>query len=101
MPYNGHFSYNGQSVRLNAPDKIGVYYCGYLNYSNQLIPLYIGRAIGIGVTLKSRLLDHLREDRWPDVTHFGYNVCLTKQEAESLERSEINEHKPKYNDQLK
>ena len=99
--YRGSYNYNKYTVPINAPEEIGVYYCGKLNSNNSLIPLYIGRAMGENVTIKSRLLDHLSKDYWPDVTHFGYVVCQTPREAEIFEASEINDFKPKYNVQGK
>lgn len=98
--YSGHHGYDKWSVTSKAPDNIGVYYCGVLNFKG-LIPLYIGRAIGENVTIKSRLLDHVRDDNWPEVTHFGYQICTTVKEAEDLEASEIASWKPKYNKQGK
>ncbi len=95
--YIGHFLYNSINVSASAPKLQGVYYCGGLNPQNQLVPLYIGRAKGIVVTINSRLCDHLRNDNWPEVTHFGYVTCSTDQEAEALEAAEINTYKPRYN----
>jgi excinuclease UvrABC nuclease subunit len=96
--YQGHYSFNSNSVSNNAPESWGVYYCGYLNQDNILITLYVGRAAGEGVNIKSRLLDHLRENKWPDVTHFGYKECTTQQEAINLETNEIKRlNQPKYN----
>lgn len=97
--YTGHYQYNSSSVTNNAPDKTGVYYCGHLNSEGSLIPDYIGRAMGEGVTIQSRLADHLREDYWPDATHFGYQICTTKSETEAHEAEEIAKYKPKYNTQ--
>ena len=97
--YVGHYLYNQLSVSNNAPDSMGVYYCGVLNQENKLIIYYIGRAMGDGVTIKSRLFDHLRNDNWSDVTYFGHQVCTTKQEAEDFEKEEIAKYKPKYNEQ--
>jgi len=99
--YKGQYPYNVISVKNNAPDSIGVYYCGYPNASNVLIVHYVGRAMGDGVSISSRLLDHLREDNWSDTSHFGFRVCSTKEEAENLEAAEINRLKPKYNTQGK
>ncbi len=76
---------------------MGVYYCGYVNAQNVLEVLYVGRALGIGVSVKSRLLDHFRDDNWPGVTHFGFHACTTWQEAENLEAAEIKRLQPKYN----
>lgn len=99
--YQGHYQYNKVSVNTNAPENMGVYYCGYVAANNILITHYVGRAKGDGVSIRSRLLDHLSQDNWPDVSRFGYRVCTTKKEAEDLEASEIQRIKPKYNTQGK
>lgn len=99
--YTGHYLFNGRSVSENAPNSIGVYYCGKLNENGNLVPLDIGRAKGENVSIRSRLSDHLRDDYWPDVTHFGYVICTTMKEAEEYEMSEIKKYKPKYNVQWK
>ena len=95
--YYGRYSYNSNSISQNAPDKIGVYYCGYIGESGKLSTLYVGGAAGDGVTIKSRLFDHLNNDRCPDVSHFGFHVCDTKSEAIDLEAKEIARLKAKYN----
>lgn len=97
--YTGHYAYNRQSIGTNAPEDHGVYYCGYPNSKNALVILYVGRAVGDGVTIRSRLYDHLRDDNWSDVTHFGYAICSTVQEAKDFEESEIEKYKPRYNTQ--
>ncbi len=95
--YYGHYSYNSKSISHNAADKIGVYYCGYVNENNRLSTLYVGRAAGDTDSIKSRLSDHLNNNRWPDVSHFGFYICDTKSEATDLEAKEIARLKPKYN----
>jgi len=95
--YRGHFSFNHNSISQNAADDHGVYYCGYIDTENKLQPLYIGRAIGDYVSIKSRLLEHYADRKWPDVTSFGFQVCTTKAEAEQLEQDRIKEFQPKYN----
>lgn len=67
---------------------MGVYYCGTRD-KDILRVHYIGRAKGIDVTIRSRLLDHLREGKWDNVTHFGYRICTIKKEAVELEDEEI------------
>jgi excinuclease UvrABC nuclease subunit len=99
--YKGNFAYNKFSVQISAPECMGVYYCGKPGSNGGLFPLYIGRAKGDGVSIRSRLLDHIRDDYWPDATLFGYHVCTTKTEAENLEAQEIRKYNPKYNTQLK
>lgn len=99
--YQGQYRYNKISVTTNAPEEIGVYYCGQINENNSLITHYVGRAKGEGVSIYSRLLDHLRQENWFDVSYFGYQICTTKKETEDLEASEIQRLKPKYNTQGK
>ncbi|MCX6113169.1 MAG: hypothetical protein NTY22_07830 [Proteobacteria bacterium] len=92
------YKYHKETVSNDAPDKIGVYYCGELDHLGNLIPHYIGRALGDEVTVKSRLLDHLRNDtHWKDATHFHYVLTNSAQETERLEAEEIKRCKPKYN----
>jgi hypothetical protein len=79
---------------------IGVYYCGVLAPGGKLTLYYIGSAVGED-GIRGRLLDHLGEDKWHDVTHFGYHVCDTEKEALDHEASEIFKYKPKYNTQGK
>lgn len=100
-PYKGNYQYNIMSVIINAPAEMGVYYCCYMNYQNEPFALYVGRAKGDGVSIRSRLLDHLRSDHWPAVTHFGFKICTTKKEAEDLEVKEIKRLKPDYNERGK
>lgn len=95
--YKGNYPYNEINILTLAPQSQGVYYCGWQNSNNQLFPLYVGRAMGIGVTINNRLLDHKRNENWPDVTHFGYILCSTDQEAITLEKNEILRCQPKYN----
>ncbi|TSC89217.1 MAG: hypothetical protein G01um10143_598 [Parcubacteria group bacterium Gr01-1014_3] len=94
--YSGHYSYNDDTVRNLNSYHIGVYYCGLITTDGGLIPLYIGRAVSED-GIRGRLLDHLRGDYWPGVTHFGYHLCDNAQEAEDFEASEISRYKPKYN----
>ncbi len=97
--YKGNYQYSEISILISAPKEIGVYYVGILNREGELWPFYIGRAMGEGVTIKSRILDHLRENKWLDITHFGYQICSNKQEVEILEKKQILKYKPKYNKQ--
>ena len=94
--YAGSYPYNKDSITRYASDKLGVYYVGYLKGDN-LVTMYVGRAAGNGVSIKSRLLNHLSQDYWPEVSSFGFSVCDTKTEAENLEAQEINRLKPPYN----
>lgn len=97
--YQGHYTFSEEIVSNWNSTTMGVYYCGFLNEKG-LWPLYIG--IGVGERgMRGRLLDHLREDYWPDATHFGYHLCDTEKEAENWEREEIFRYKPKYNKQGK
>ena len=99
-PYQGNYSYNQKVIGDWNNSQIGVYYCGYVLSNGNLSPLYIGRGVGQD-GIKGRLLQHLSQDNWPDVTHFGYCVCDTVKEAEDLESAEIIKFKPKDNTQGK
>lgn len=97
--YQGNFQFNSQSMQISAPLAWGVYYCGHLNPDGSLNPDYIGRAAGENVSIRSRLNDHLN-DNWTGVTHFGFYVCTTSQEAEQLEAREIARFNPRYNQRI-
>jgi len=84
--YMGNYTYDKQFINLNAPENIGVYYMGTLNNNGSLGTLYVGRAKGNAVSIKSRLLDHINNNEWPDITHFGYVVCTSEAEVEDLEK---------------
>ncbi len=97
--YEGHYQYNEKIVGDWDSTAIGVYYCGYPDNTNgYLSVLYVGKATS-NQGIRGRLLQHLAEDEWQDVTHFGYCVCSTSKEAEDFEISEIERLKPKYNTQ--
>ncbi|TSC76475.1 MAG: hypothetical protein G01um101431_608 [Parcubacteria group bacterium Gr01-1014_31] len=98
--YQGPFLYNDEVISSWNSNAIGVYYCGYLNSREVLITLYVGKGAGEG-GIRNRLLEHLRNEYWPDVTHFGYCVCDTKEDANNFEAVEIARLKPKYNVQGK
>lgn len=97
-PYQGPYSYNQATLGAWNSNAIGVYYVGYVLQNGNLFAHYVGRAVGQG-GIKNRLLQHLNEDKWLDVTHFGYSGCDTEQEAINFESSEILRLKPKYNAQ--
>lgn len=98
--YKGPFQYDETIISDWKSTATGVYYCGYINEEETLIVHYVGKATSEN-GIRGRLLDHLREDDWSDVTHFGYRVCTTAKEAENLEASEIKRLQPKYNTQGK
>lgn len=97
--YKGPYSYNNKTVADWESSPIGVYYCGTPHPTGDVSPLYVGRAIGDG-GIRTRLLQHLAEDKWPDVTHFSYTTCDSSKEAIDLEAAEITRIQPKYNKQL-
>lgn len=97
--YSSISLYNQTSARLSAPESSGVYYCGVLNQNGRLYPYYIGRALGEGVSIRSRLLDHMRVGEWPDVTHFQY-VLLKTEDVTDFEANEIVRFNPKYNQRV-
>jgi hypothetical protein len=95
--YQGDYTYDAKVIGDWNSNAIGVYYCGYINPSNNMLYAhYIGKGTGAG-GMRSRLLDHLREDSWPDVTHFGIRLCSTVKEADEFEVTEIARCQPKYN----
>lgn len=99
--FKGPFSYSEAVIKGWNSSAIGVYYCGALGADNKFRAFYyIGKGTGEG-GMRSRLIDHLSQDSWPDVTHFGYHVCDRADEAESYEAEEIAKYKPRYNTQGK
>ncbi len=98
--FQGPYSFDENTVGKWNSEVIGVYYCGAKTTDGKLTVYYVGRAVGDG-GIRDRLLQHLAEKKWYDVTHFGYEVCGTEQEAINHEASEIFEIKPKYNVQGK
>jgi len=95
--YRGNYIYSQKVISEWDSTAIGVYYCGAPNSPTSLKPvLYIGKGAGEG-GMRARLLDHLENDNWSDVTHFGYRTCDTVKEAEDFEASEIKRCQPKYN----
>jgi excinuclease UvrABC nuclease subunit len=98
--FSGPYSFDKYTVTNWNSTQIGVYYCGFLTAQGTLVCHYVGQAVGEG-GLRGRLLQHLSENKWPDVSHFGYAVCATAAEAVNLEAQEIIRLKPKYNIQGK
>ena len=94
--FKGPYAYTDTVLEPWNSDAIGVYYCGFMTSDGKLSILYIGKGTGDG-GMRKRLLDHLREDYWPDTTHFGFHQCDTIAESESHEIAEIKIYKPKYN----
>ena len=94
--FESHFPYDYQTVSNWGSDAIGVYYLGVPTTDNKLTIYYIGRAVGDG-GMRERILQHLNEDKWRDVTHFGYHQCDTAAEAIDWEAEEIARYNPKYN----
>ena len=62
------YTYNAENVS-RSPDSHGVY---ELYYVDEVV--YIGRASGIGVTIRSRLRDHLGEPGLKDATSYRREV---------------------------
>ena len=98
--FKGLYLFDNNIVNNLNSSVMGVYYCGVKTSEGKLTVYYVGRAIGDdGVC--GRLLQHLSENKWHDVTHFGYEACDTMREAIDHEASEILKYKPKYNTQGK
>ncbi len=98
--YQGHYLYNDEIIGNWNSRAIGVYFCGFLTAQNQLQPVYIGVGTGNG-GMRDRLLCHLRDDYWPEATHFGYHLCDNAEEALRWEAEQILAHQPKYNERGK
>jgi excinuclease UvrABC nuclease subunit len=98
--FKGPYKFDKTTLENWDSNEIGVYYCGVKTNEGKLTIYYIGRAIGEG-GIRDRLLQHLSENKWYDVTHFGYEGCDTSKEAIDHESSEIEKYKPKYNTQGK
>lgn len=98
--YKGPFSFTQEIVGGWDSTAIGVYYCGYLNAKGELVCLYVGQACG-AAGLRGRLLQHLAERKWSNVTHFSYRQCGKVEEAANLESAEIRRIQPYYNIQGK
>ena len=96
--YQGPWAYNQASISTNAPDVKGVYYCGYISPKNTLATLYVGKSEEDSI--KNRLLNHLNQDNWTDVTHFGFKTGETNQEISNFEQQEIVRLNPKYNQKV-
>lgn len=94
--FKGVYRFDDTTVTNWNSTIIGVYYCGVRTEEGKLTIYYVGRAVGDG-GIRGRLLQHLSENKWRDVTHFGYEECSTAQEAINHEASEIEKYKPKYN----
>lgn len=98
--FEGIYTFDNNTVARLNPKIIGVYYCGVKNMEGRLLPYYIGKSVADG-GIRGRLLQHLSEKKWPDVTHFGYVQCDFIKETEQFELTEIARCKPKYNTQGK
>jgi hypothetical protein len=95
-PFQSSYRYDDSVIRNWKSSNIGVYYCGKLGTDGSFITCYVGRAI-CDIGIRGRLLQHLAEEKWSDVTHFGYKVCSTISEAINHEAEEIARLRPKYN----
>lgn len=98
--FNGPYLYNKKIITDWESKVGGVYYCGYKTTENKLVILYVGKAFG-EEGIRGRLLQHINNDSWPDVTHFGYETCSSEMESLEYEATEIKKWKPKYNIQGK
>ncbi len=98
--FNGPYLFDNNTISNWNSTVIGVYYCGSKTPDGKLSVYYIGKSVADG-GIRVRLLQHLSEKKWPDVTHFGYKQCDTSREAEQHELTEIATYKPKYNTQGK
>ena len=98
--FKGPYLFNVTTVTEWNSTAIGVYYCGAKIMDGKLSVYYIGKSVA-DEGMRGRLLQHLSDKKWPDVTHFGYEACDTVSETEKHELAEIAKYKPKYNTQGK
>ncbi|MBI2867450.1 MAG: GIY-YIG nuclease family protein [Chloroflexi bacterium] len=89
MPITGDmYAFNQQNVD-GSPDAHGVY---ALYDSNQAL-IYIGRADGVGVTIRSRLQSHLRGDEGRCTQSAAYYRRESTEAARSREVALLEEYK--------
>lgn len=96
--YQGPFEYSKNVIQNWNNTSGGIYYCGAINQNGGLGVFYVGKAFGDG-GIRNRLLQHINENKWYDVTHFGYVICSNENESLNLELQEIRRLNPKYNTQ--
>ena len=94
--YRGQYRFNTTGIKANAPTSFGVYYCGVPD-GTSMKAYYVGKAARGDSGIQQRLLDHEAENKWSDVTCFGYKATSTAAEADKLEAAEIKRLNPKYN----
>ncbi|OGM97334.1 MAG: hypothetical protein A2735_03120 [Candidatus Yanofskybacteria bacterium RIFCSPHIGHO2_01_FULL_41_21] len=97
-PFKGPYVYSEKIIREWNSTAVGVYYIGAKTPENQLRIFYIGKAVS-GGGIRKRLLEHLTENKWNDVTHFGFHIFKTDniKEIEEFEKEEIAKYNPKHN----
>lgn len=98
--YKGHYDYDKNIISDWNNTQGGIYYLLAKNIFGQFVILYVGKAFG-KEGIRQRLLQHIYNNEWSDITHFGYSVCSSEEEALYLEAGEIHRIKPKYNKLLK
>ncbi len=98
--YQGPYQFSKDVLQGWNNSQGGVYYCGVLGQNNTLIVHYVGKAFGDG-GIRGRLLQHYSENKWNDITHFGYAVCDSESASLTFEAQEIKRLNPKYNTQGK
>ena len=98
--FKGPHLYDSATIGGWNSTAIGVYYCGAITTDGKLSVYYIGKSVAAG-GMRGRLLQHLSERKWSDVTHFGYEQGDAASEVERHELAEITIYKPKYNTQGK
>ncbi len=94
--YQGHFKYSKTDITKCDSSDGGVYYLGNINANGKLGVLYVGKAFGKD-GIRGRLLQHLNDNEWPDISHFGFKTCSTEKESLEFESIEIERLKPKHN----
>jgi excinuclease UvrABC nuclease subunit len=94
--FKGPYSYSRDVIEKWNSTAIGIYYCGTPTSDGGIRVFYVGKATS-DIGIRGRLLQHLSERKWMDVTHFGYKTCEGITEAEKHEENEIRRLQPKYN----
>lgn len=94
--FKGPYTYSKQVISDWNNNQGGVYFLGVQTSEQKMTVYYVGKAFGTE-GIRGRLLQHINDNEWPDITHFGYETCSTEQEALDYEKSEIKRLNPRHN----
>lgn len=88
--------FNKNNILRYIPNVNAVFYLRGIADENSLYPIYyIGQ--GSRNNIKRKLIDLLEKKNWTDIVYINYVECDREKLARSLEKYEINRHRPKYN----